>query len=96
MIATVLSDPARLRLAVRVQPRASRDRVAGVHGETLKIQLTAPPVEGAANAALVAFLAETLGVGRAAVRIVSGEHARQKVVEITAPDPDRLRLVLGI
>lgn len=87
MIGTVLTAPDRLRLSVRVQPRASRSRLVGLHGEALKVQLTAPPVDGAANAALVDLLADVLGVPRTAVRIVAGEHARQKVVEVAAPDP---------
>jgi uncharacterized protein (TIGR00251 family) len=67
---------------VRVQPRASRTEVAGTHGDAIKIRLAAPPVEGAANAELVAFLAKQLGVPRSAVRIVKGERGRNKVVEI--------------
>jgi uncharacterized protein (TIGR00251 family) len=71
-----------LRLDVRVQPRASRNELAGVHGGALKVRLQAPPVDGAANEALVAFLAESLGVPRAAVRVVAGATSRAKVVEI--------------
>jgi uncharacterized protein (TIGR00251 family) len=67
---------------VWVQPRASRTEVAGTHGEAVKIRLAAPPVEGAANAELVAFLAKQLGVSRSAVRIVKGERGRNKVVEV--------------
>jgi uncharacterized protein (TIGR00251 family) len=67
---------------VRVQPRASRTEVAGTHGEAVKIRLAAPPVEGAANAALAAFLAKQLGVSKSAVRIVKGERGRNKVVEV--------------
>ena len=72
----------RVRLGVHVQPRAARSEIAGVHGEALKVRLTSPPVEGAANDALVKFLAETFAVGRRAVRIVAGEHSRSKIVEI--------------
>jgi uncharacterized protein (TIGR00251 family) len=67
---------------VWVQPRASRTEVAGTHGEAVKIRLAAPPVEGAANAELVAFLAKQLGVSRSAVRIIKGERGRNKVVEV--------------
>jgi uncharacterized protein (TIGR00251 family) len=67
---------------VRVQPRASRSEVAGTHGEAIKIRLAAPPVEGLANAELVAFLAKQLGVSKSAVRIVKGERGRDKVVEV--------------
>jgi uncharacterized protein (TIGR00251 family) len=67
---------------VWVQPRASRTEVAGTHGEAVKVRLAAPPVEGAANAELIAFLAKQLGVSRSAVRIVKGERGRNKVVEV--------------
>jgi uncharacterized protein len=74
------------RLAVRVAPRASRTTIVGVIGEgaeaAVKIALQAPPVEGRANEALVEFLAELLGVRRADVAIVSGEHGRNKVVVV--------------
>lgn len=78
-----------VRLAVRLQPRASRNQVLGVHGDRLKLQLTAPPVEGAANAACQAFLAECFKVSKSAVRLVSGEKSREKLFEI-AGDPERL------
>jgi len=68
--------------AIKVIPRASRNEVAGVEGEALRVRLTAPPVEGAANAALIAFLAEVLDVPRRDVRLVSGQTARRKVVAV--------------
>ncbi len=71
-----------VRFAVRVQPRASRSELAGVHGEALKVRLSAPPVDGAANEALVIFLADLFAVARRAVRIVAGATSRSKVVEI--------------
>jgi uncharacterized protein len=68
--------------AVRVVPRSSRNQIVGVEGGALKIKLTAPPVEGAANAALIEFVAEWLGVRRSAVSIVSGDKARNKHVRV--------------
>jgi uncharacterized protein (TIGR00251 family) len=68
--------------AIHVVPRASRNEIAGVEGEALRVRLTAPPVEGAANAALIAFLAEVLGVPRRDVRLVSGQTSRHKVVAV--------------
>jgi len=65
-----------------VQPRASKTELAGIHGDALKIRLSAPPVDGAANDALVEFLAETFAVPRRNVRLVSGESSRSKIVEI--------------
>jgi uncharacterized protein (TIGR00251 family) len=67
---------------VRVQPRASRNEVAGVYGDALKLRLTAPPVEGAANEALVAVLAKAFAVAPRAVRIVAGHGSRSKLVEV--------------
>jgi len=69
-------------LEVLVQPRASRTRVVGEHDGRLKIQLAAPPVDGEANAALVAFLADALRVKRADVALLAGETGRRKRVRI--------------
>jgi len=71
-----------VRFSVRVQPRASKNEVAGSYGSALKIRLQAPPVDGAANAALISFLADLLGVNRRSVKIISGESSRDKIVEI--------------
>jgi uncharacterized protein (TIGR00251 family) len=94
MKATLLDGPPRLRFAVRVQPRASRTRVVGEQGDALKVQLNAPPVDGAANDALVALLADALGVPRRSVAIVAGGHSRLKTVEVVATDVEGLRLRL--
>jgi uncharacterized protein (TIGR00251 family) len=67
-------------LELVVQPRASRTRVVGEHDGRLKIQLAAPPVDGEANAALVAFLADRLRVRRADLAIARGETGRRKTV----------------
>lgn len=75
-------EPGGLVLEVLVQPRASRTRAVGEHAGRLKIQLAAPPVDGEANAALIAFLAEALGVRRADVAIVRGESGRRKTVRV--------------
>ena len=80
------SVPSVLRLRVRLQPRAARSRIVGRHGAAIKIQVHAPPVDGAANAALIDLLAETLAVPRRAIHIVSGATNREKLVEIEAAD----------
>lgn len=67
-------------LAVRVVPRASRSELQGIHGDALKIRLQAPPVEGKANRALVEFLAESLGVSRSGIEILTGDTNRNKRV----------------
>ncbi len=68
--------------AVRVQPRASNDELAGVIGGALKVRLRAPALEDRANEALCEFLAELLKTPKAAVRILSGHHSRSKRVEV--------------
>jgi len=75
---------------VVVQPRCSRTRAVGEHGGRLKVQLAAPPVDGEANAALVDFLAEALGVRRADVRIERGLSGRRKTLRILGADPGRV------
>jgi len=67
---------------VRVVPRASRNEIAGVQGEALRVRLTAPPVEGAANKALVKLLAEVLEIAAHDIDIVAGHTGRQKVVRV--------------
>lgn len=73
--------------AVRVIPRAQKDAIQGEIGDALKVRLCAPPVDGAANAALVAFLAEKAGIPRSRVRIVSGATGRNKRVVLDGIDP---------
>lgn len=70
------------RVAVYIQPRANRTEVAGRHGSDLKIRVAAPPVDQAANEALLAFVAHKLGVRRRDVRLVAGATGRRKVLEI--------------
>jgi uncharacterized protein (TIGR00251 family) len=69
-------------VAVHVLPRASREGVAGLAGDAVRIRLTAPPLENRANEALVRFLAGALGVPRLRVEIVSGLRGRRKVVRV--------------
>lgn len=74
-----------LLLAVYIQPRASRDEIAGTHGDALRIRITAPPVDGAANTALCRFLADLFDVPRSAISVESGETGRRKTVRIRGP-----------
>jgi uncharacterized protein len=76
-------------IAVRVIPRSSKNALAWEQG-TLKARLTAPPVDGAANAALLNLLAERLSVPRRSISIVRGETSRQKTVEIADLTPDEI------
>lgn len=72
----------RLRIDVRVQPRASRDQVMGIEEGCLKIKLMAPPVEGEANHALISFLSKTLDIRKKDIEILRGDTARRKLVEL--------------
>ncbi len=80
---------------VLVQPRASRTRVVGEHDGRLKIQLAAPPVDGEANAALVAFLADALGVRKADVTIERGDTGRRKTVRVAGAGAAAVLAALG-
>jgi uncharacterized protein len=79
---------------VRVQPRASRDQIAGEHQDSLKIRLTAPPVDDRANQALRKLLAARLKVPLSAVRIASGGHSRAKRIEIRGVTVESIRALL--
>ena len=83
------------RFAVRALPRASRTQLAGVYGEAVRVRLAAPPVGGAANHELIAFLAKKLDVPRSAVRVVQGERARDKIVEVDGLSAEQVRSRLG-
>ena len=70
------------RIAVHIIPRASKTEIVGMHGDALKIRLAAPPVDGKANKALVAFLADHFNVPVRAIAIVSGATSRSKIIEV--------------
>lgn len=75
---------------VQVVPRAGKNEIAGIHGDALKVRLTAPPVEGRANEALIAFLAQRLGVRKSQVEIVAGATSRRKMVRVTGLSPQEV------
>ena len=84
-----MSDPVWLKrsgnaltLTLHIQPGAKKTEVAGEHGDALKIRLAAPPVDGKANAALLEFIADKLGVAKSAVTLKTGQTSRRKVVEV--------------
>ena len=76
-----------LVLSLHIQPGAKRTGFAGLHGEAMKLRLAAPPVDGKANAALCAFLAEFCGVPKSAVSLLSGEASRAKRVRVEKATP---------
>ena len=83
-------------LTIHVQPKARTTEVVGWHGNAIRIRVAAPPVEGAANQALVRFLAHRLGVAPAAVRLVSGARARRKRLTIEGVERERALRLLGL
>ena len=78
--AFVRESPRGAVLSLRVVPRSSSNAVAGIHGDVLKVRVTAPPVDSAANAEVTRFLAEVLGVTRGSVVLLRGDTSRQKQV----------------
>jgi hypothetical protein len=81
--------------AVKVTPRASKDSLNGFQEGVLKIRLNAPPVDGAANKALVRFLAKTLNTSKSRVKVISGEKSRQKRIKVSGLAPDQVKKALG-
>ncbi len=81
-------------LAVRLQPRARRNEVVGERGDAIVIRVTAPPVDGKANAALCAFVARAAGVPPSAVSVVRGQASRDKIVRVNGVSKLTLRATL--
>lgn len=79
---------------VRVLPRASKECVAGIYDDAIKIRLTAVPLEGKANEACRAFLAKTLGVPRSRVEIFSGHTSRNKVIKVCGLSSEKIKALL--
>ncbi|MEW6664808.1 MAG: DUF167 domain-containing protein [Thermodesulfobacteriota bacterium] len=83
------------RILVKVTPRSSRNEVAGREGDTYRIRVTSPPVEGLANQALVDFLSKRLKVGKGSVQIVSGRSSRLKQILISGLSREEVSERLG-
>ena len=83
-----------LTLSLHVQPRASKNGICGIQDNALKIRLTSPPVDGAANKLCREFIAELCGVSRSSVEIIAGEASRQKRVRICSSDPERIKKII--
>jgi uncharacterized protein (TIGR00251 family) len=90
----IRADGERVVLTLHIQPGARKTEVVGLHGEALKVRLAAPPVDGKANAALIAFIASKVGAGRTAVELVSGDTSRAKRVSIRGVDVAAVRAAL--
>ena len=77
--------------AIKVQPRAKRNAISGVVGDTLKISLSAPPLEGRANRACTEFLAEVLDIPRSSITIAAGAATRRKMIRIAGMSAEEVR-----
>jgi uncharacterized protein (TIGR00251 family) len=88
---SIRKNPQGIMFKVFVQPRSSRNRIVGLHGDSLKLKLTAPPVDGAANKMCVKFLAKRLAVSPSSLEIISGHNSRRKTILLksrqTPPSP---------
>lgn len=82
-------------LDVLVQPRASRARLGPIHGDRVKLAVTAPPVDGEANAAVIELVAKALGVARGAVAVTAGHSSRRKTVTIRGVDAARVAAAIA-
>ncbi len=81
-----MGNAQRLKLAIAATPGARTTEAAGAYGDALRVRLAAPPVDGKANAALIAWAAQAFGLPRAAVRLLHGAAGRRKVLELDFPD----------
>ncbi|WP_419177939.1 DUF167 family protein YggU [Photobacterium halotolerans] len=84
-LSPVCHDKADLLIRFYVQPKASRDQLIGLHGDEIKVAITAPPVDGKANGHLVKFLAKQFRVAKGQIIIEKGETGRHKLIRIQAP-----------
>ena len=93
----------KVTFSVKVIPRSARNVAAGLYGNSLKIKLTAPPADGAANRMCVAFLSDALDVAKSEIDIITGKNARRKTICIFCPSPiaarqtaERIRSLAGV
>jgi uncharacterized protein len=85
-----------VKLTLFIQPKASKNEIIGPHNGALKVKITAPPIDGKANAALVEFLSETLGIPKRQIEILKGETGRNKSVEVLGLSEADVRVKLGL
>jgi uncharacterized protein (TIGR00251 family) len=94
-MAAINNSPAGATIAVKVHPRAKKNAITGIVGGALKLSLTAPPVDGKANAACIDFLAKLLKVPRSSITIAAGETSRNKVIRVAGLTTQQVRDRLG-
>lgn len=84
-----------IEIRIYVQPRSSKNEIAGVHDNAIKIKITSPPLDGAANLLLIKFLSKKLGVSKSRISLISGGKSRNKVVNIEGLSKDEAASLLG-
>ena len=96
MTSPVVATKTGIQLRLQIQPKAARTELVGRHGDALRLRIAAPPVDGAANQAVIEFLADRIGVPRRSIRIVGGATSRRKRLEIDGVTVAAARLALGM
>ena len=96
MVVPISETASGATFAVKVHPRAKKNAITGEIGDALKVSLTAPPVDGKANAACIEFFAKILKVPRSSVTIASGETSRNKVIRVTGLSAEDVRRCLFV
>jgi uncharacterized protein (TIGR00251 family) len=94
-MAVIRNSPTGVSFAVKVHPRAKKNAITGKVGDTLKVALTAPPVDGKANTACIEFFAKLLNVPRSSVTIAAGQTSRNKVIRVAGLTAQQVRERLG-
>ena len=96
MAFAVRDSPQGAQFALRVQPRSSRNAIKGVVGDAVKLTITASPIDGKANQAVIEFLAELFGVAKSSIAILSGETGRNKLIAVRGLSAEQVRKALGV
>src|SRR5438270_8095307 len=87
----IQESPKGITFAVKVHPRARKDAITGTVGDALKLAITAPPVDGKANQAVIEFFADLFAIARSSVTIASGEISRNKVIRVSGISAEQVR-----
>jgi len=88
-------QPGKITFKVRIQPRAKKNTVVGLLGDALKIKLTAPPVDGAANTMCIKFLADLLNIPQSALNIITGKTGREKIIQVRVLNQEDITLIIA-
>jgi uncharacterized protein (TIGR00251 family) len=89
-------NEAAIFLKIYLRPRASRDAICGLHGDAIKVKVTAPPVEGKANVALQRFIADKLNLSASQIEIMAGKRSREKILKISGISRAEVEKALGV